>query len=102
MEAVKIEKESKRVRKMTPEQLEAAARKLCEIRGIDPDKQYTFTVANDPSPDGALSLSEESDFEWEYRAREIRAYMEIQEAIQWTVRRSTCSQGNRSESRPSA
>lgn len=80
---------------MTPKQLEAAARKLCEIRGVDPDKQYTFTVANDPGPDGALSLSEESAFEWEYRAHEIRAYLEIQEAIQWTVRRSTCGQGNR-------
>ena len=67
---------------MTPEQLEAAARKLCEIRGWD--------WREDVSLEGRKLEMALDVAKWE-----IRAYLEIQEAIQWTVRRSTCSQGNR-------
>ena len=69
MEAVKAEKESERVRKMTPKQLEAAARKLCEIRGVDPDEAI------------GIIEGESIVFQWCIVADEIRAYLEIQEAI---------------------
>ena len=75
---------------MTPEQLEAAARKLCEIRGIDPDERRERETRHDEFIATTVVY-----FAWEECADEIRAYLEIQEAIQWTVRRSTCSQGNR-------
>lgn len=66
---------------LTPEQLEAAARKLCEIRGIDADLKHAFTEA-DVDGSGALHLTERTVAEWECKADEIRAYLEIQEAVQ--------------------
>ena len=66
---------------LTPEQLEAAARKLCEIRGIDADLKHTFTEA-DVDGSGALHLTERAVAEWECKADEIRAHLEIQQAIQ--------------------
>jgi hypothetical protein len=66
---------------LTPEQLEAAARKLCEIRGIDADLKHFFTEA-DVDAGGALHLTERAVAEWECKAEEIRSYLEIQQAIQ--------------------
>ena len=65
---------------LTPEQLEAAARKLCEIRGIDADLKHAFTEA-DVDGSGALHLTERTIAEWECKAEQIRAHLEIQEAV---------------------
>ena len=63
---------------LTPEQLEAAARKLCEIRGIDPDEVFgkRFRIDKSENPEVVSVLW------WENLAVEIRAHLEIQEAIQ--------------------
>ena len=79
---------------LTPEQLEAAARKLCEIRGIDADLKHTFTEA-DVDDIGALHLTERAVAERECKADEIRAYLEIQEAVQSVINKTTCDAGNR-------
>ena len=86
---------------LTPEQLEAAARKLCEIRGIDADLKHAFTEA-DVDGSGALHLTERTIAEWEYKAEQIRAYLEIQEAIQSVPQPSKprigiCSCGHRED-----
>jgi len=62
---------------LTPEQLEAAARKLCEIRRIDPDERCEDETRHDEFISTTIVY-----FAWEKCAEEIRAYLEIQEAIQ--------------------
>jgi RecJ-like exonuclease len=61
---------------MTPEQLEAAARKLCEIRGKNPDEETQFGYfdwdTKRVTPTTWLKACE----------NEIRAHLEIQEAVQ--------------------
>jgi len=61
---------------LTPEQLEAAARKLCEIRGIDPDERRENETKHDEFISTTVIF-----LAWEECADEIRAYLEIQEAI---------------------
>lgn len=64
---------------MTPEQLEATARKLCEIRGENPDR----LIAHGAEPDEngfARAILLHSPC-WQFAAKEIRAHLEIQEAI---------------------
>jgi len=79
---------------LTPEQLEDVARKLCKIRGIDPDLKHSFTEA-DVDSSGALHLTERAIAEWEYKAEEIRAHLEVQQAIQSAISQTTCAEGNR-------
>ena len=58
---------------LTDQQIEAAARKLCELRGIDPDdeigKRYT------------AACSIETVLQWHSAALEIRAADQVREAI---------------------
>lgn len=62
---------------LTPEQLEAAARKLCKIRGIDPDERRENETRHDEFISTTVVF-----LAWEECADEIRSYLEIQEAIQ--------------------
>ena len=65
---------------LTDQQIEAAARKLCELRGIDPDFSYLVTVADAPVG-GQLKLHEETRTHWQCVADEIRAADQLREAI---------------------
>ena len=62
---------------LTPEQLEAVARKLCKIRGIDPDERRENETRHDEFISTTVVF-----LAWEECADEIRAHLEIQEAIQ--------------------
>ena len=62
---------------LTPEQLEAAARKLCEIRGIDPNERRENETKHDEFISTTVAF-----LAWEECADEIRVYLEIQEAVQ--------------------
>lgn len=75
---------------LTPEQLEAAARKLCEIRGIDPDERCENETRHDEFISTTIAY-----FAWEECAEEIRAYLEIQEAVRYVINQTTCAEGNR-------
>lgn len=55
---------------LTDQQIEAAARKLCEIRGIVPDAQALQMTRSGPS---YLKMARD----------EIRAYLQVQEAVDY-------------------
>lgn len=58
---------------MSKEKLEAAARKLCELRGIDPDECDPY--------DGHNSLQYGVPY-WRRVLPEIEAFLQIQQAIE--------------------
>lgn len=62
---------------LTEPQIEQAARKLCELRGIDPGKVFSrqTAVVEDFRFETRIVLT------WEYCALEIRAYLQVVEAI---------------------
>ncbi len=59
---------------LTPDQLEAAARRLCKLRGIDPDAELTATLSNGEVI--VLSIPP-----WNDALREIRARLQMDEAL---------------------
>jgi hypothetical protein len=64
---------------MTEEQLEAAARKLCEIRGIDPDKSVPHGAPpNDMGYVPSVLLYAPA---WRLVASEIRNFYQIAQAL---------------------
>jgi len=66
---------------MNNEKLEIAARKLCALRGIDPDELVTHGA--DPDPDGYCPAIAIKSKRWSRVAREIRKQLEITEAIEY-------------------
>lgn len=64
---------------MTPKQLEAAARELCRLRGMDPDAQSSQT--NKPGPDGSVVDSIWYCPAWMNATDEITAALQMQQAI---------------------
>lgn len=63
---------------MTPEQLEAAARELCRIRGQDPDWRPSWFDVNH----GNFGLPR-----WRLAAEEIKAHFECQQALDSRLRK---------------
>lgn len=64
---------------MTEEQLEMAARKLCEIRGIDPEKRIPHGAPpNDMGYVPAVLLHSPA---WKLVAGEIRGFYQIAQAL---------------------
>lgn len=64
---------------MTEQQLEAAARKLCELRGIDPERMIpTSPPPNDMGYVPAVLLHVPA---WRQAAGEIRGFYQIAQAI---------------------
>ena len=61
---------------MTPEQIEIAARKLCESKGRDPDDLITFA-------DGALLNPPQ--IRWRIAARDIQHHLSITDAIKYAL-----------------
>lgn len=64
---------------MTPEQIEKAARHLCKLRGIDPDK--TVWHGGRPGENGATYDIAMCSPAWGLVADEIKQNLQIQEAI---------------------
>lgn len=63
---------------MTPEQLKAAARKLCEIRGIDPDRKG---YAPSHGPADVLFVETAADA----AEREILAFYQVAQAVDFVI-----------------
>ena len=61
---------------MTDEQIEAAARRLCKIRGVDPDKGVSPVDGLDPNIVEPGSVPR-----WKWVSREVRANLEVRQAI---------------------
>lgn len=61
---------------MTPDQLEQAARKLCAIRGLNPDQMLEHGAP--PDERGYVLLHSP---QWKLIAAEIRAFYQVAEAI---------------------
>ena len=64
---------------MTDPQIEAAARKLCELRGQDPNKQTTRNPK--PGPGGVVYDIAIYCYMWEIAVDEIRGRLMMDEAI---------------------
>lgn len=64
---------------MTPEQIEVAARKLCELRRVDPDA--IVGVRTQPLGSGMYHTTSR----WRNAAEEITEHLEIQEAIKYAL-----------------
>lgn len=64
---------------MNEKQLETAARRLCELRGVDPDAQVAHGA--DPNPDGTVYAVVWYSPAWTRAIREIRHQLQINEAI---------------------
>jgi hypothetical protein len=64
---------------MTDEQIEAAARKLCEIRGIDPEKRIGHGA--EPNADGMVPAVILYSPAWRLVAREVGAFYQVAQAI---------------------
>ncbi len=62
---------------LTPDQLEAAARRLCKLRGIDPDKVHRHTMK---SPINGDKYAVET-VAWEWTANEITARLQMDDAL---------------------
>lgn len=83
---------------------ERVARKLCELRGIDPEQ----SVAHGCDPDSGAGITLwrlQSSPAWELVAREVRAALQMREAIRfvydtfvaWTNPDSTAPQPQRTQ-----
>ena len=69
---------------MTPEQIEAAAGKLCELRGLTPEEQMRFGVVDwNASPLAVVPITH-----LQHCVEEIRAHLQVQEAIASVIARS--------------
>ena len=66
---------------MTDKQIEIAARRLCEIRGIDPDKRVSHGA--DPSPDGVICDVLLYSKAWQRAVREVKAHLAILDAMNY-------------------
>lgn len=66
---------------MTSEQIEKAARKLCELRGIDPDRQVSLDAK--PNKDGSVCDVMLLGQAWQRAAVEIVAANQVAQAIQF-------------------
>ena len=64
---------------LNEEQIERAARNLCELRGIDPDAKVGHGA--DPSPDGFVSDVWLYSPAWTLAKREVIDHWRINEAI---------------------
>ena len=64
---------------MTEQQLEIAARKLCELRGLDPEAKITHGA--DPDENGFVVSIAYISPRWKLVKKEIQNYLLIQEAI---------------------
>ena len=60
---------------MDDELIERAAKKLCEIRGLDPDESVPHG-----HPEGYASIVYSK--QWELLVPEIRSHLQVEEAIQ--------------------
>lgn len=63
--------------------LEAAARRVCELRGINPDEMCGHEP--DPSPDGFVCDVMLHSPAWELVAREVLAHQQIGQALNDTL-----------------
>lgn len=68
---------------MTDEQIEAAARKLCEIRGIDPDKRVGHGA--EPDANGMVPAVMLYSPAWRLVAREVSAFYQVAQAIDFAL-----------------
>lgn len=68
---------------MTDEQLEAAARKLCEIRGIDPDRQIGHGAP--PNANGAVPAVMLYSPAWRLAASEIMGFYQVAKALDFVL-----------------
>lgn len=66
---------------LTDQQIEAAARKLCELRGWNPDSEFTIKVYLPPNAAQVLNKVHKTCFQWEAMADEIRAADQVRDAI---------------------
>ena len=67
---------------MTPDQNEMAARRLCELRGIDPDGEWSYTQLGKVGH-GYMEMKLIYRAEWERALPEIETHQHIIEAIQY-------------------
>ncbi len=66
---------------MTENDIERAARKLCEARGVDPNRMVRV-ICNCGKPDCAAPMQEPI---WKAFEPEIRAFLEVRDAIASTM-----------------
>lgn len=64
---------------MTDEQIEVAARKLCEIRGIDPDRRVGHGA--EPDANGLVPAVLLYSPAWRLVAREVTSFYQVAQAI---------------------
>lgn len=64
---------------MTPHQLELAARKLCELRGQNPEELVGHGPS--PNPDGTVHAVLLQSPRWLFALEEIESFLLIQAAI---------------------
>lgn len=90
---------------MTDEQIEAAARKLCEIRGVDPEQVLESRVAfgGDPARGLGTVTSVSQDRAWRLAADEIRRHLQVREAVHFVESDQTAMRvGDRYDTRLAA
>jgi hypothetical protein len=68
---------------MTEQQIEAAARKLCEIRGIDPDLLMSHGAP--PSDHGYVPMVLLHTPAWRMYVSEVRKFWEMAQAVDFAV-----------------
>jgi len=73
---------------LTDEQLEQAARELCDIRGEDPEALIPHA-----DPDGLAVLRR--TVSWKFAAHEIKRWLQIQEAVNRVKSASNGSRGKK-------
>lgn len=66
---------------LNDQQIEAAARKLCELRGVNPDGKFVIKVYVPPEDGQILNHVHKHCFQWEAMVEEIRAYLQVQESV---------------------
>jgi hypothetical protein len=66
---------------MNAKQLEAASRKYCELRGLDPDA--TVGHGADPTPDGAVYDVMLYSKQWQRIAQDLKRIEAMVEAIEY-------------------
>lgn len=69
---------------MTEQQVEAAARKLCEIRGIDPD--FLVSHGAPPNDKGYVPAVLLHTPAWRMAVSEVRKFWEMAQAIDFAMR----------------
>lgn len=88
---------------MTDDQIEAAARKLCELRGIDPDGQGSPTGAWPASPFNPNPIVPTHHRNWQDATVEIRRHLQVREAVHFVESDQTAMRvGDRYDTRLAA